>query len=93
MDGFWVVDRQGCLLEVNETYCRIRGYSAQKLIGMSLSDLEVNETSEEVARLPGELRHCAAMLEQRVAKRTAEHGTKQADRHNQGKRSTLAGSH
>ena len=30
MDGFWLVDMAGRLLEVNETYCRISGYTAPR---------------------------------------------------------------
>ena len=49
MDGFWHVDTRGRLLEVNETYCRMSGYSAQELSAMSISDLEVCETADETA--------------------------------------------
>ena len=46
MDGFWVVDMQGCLLEVNDAYCRMSGYSEQELLGMRIPDLDANETEE-----------------------------------------------
>jgi PAS domain S-box-containing protein len=49
MNGFWMADTQARLLEVNETYCRMTGYSAQELLTMRISDLEVNETAEDVA--------------------------------------------
>ncbi len=45
MDGFWLADAQGRLLEVNETYCRMSGYSARELLAMNLSDLEADETT------------------------------------------------
>jgi PAS domain S-box-containing protein len=48
MDGFWMVDMQGNLLEVNETYCRMSGYSAQELLTMSILDLEVSESTDEI---------------------------------------------
>jgi PAS domain S-box-containing protein len=52
MDGIWSVDRQGRLIEVNETYCRMSGYSMQELLGMSITDLEANETVDNtVARI------------------------------------------
>ncbi|MEI6501394.1 MAG: PAS domain S-box protein, partial [Armatimonadota bacterium] len=44
MDGFWLVDVQGRLLEVNETYCRMSGYGEQELLAMSILDLEATET-------------------------------------------------
>ena len=49
MDGFWLADTQGRLLEVNEAYCRMSGYSAQELLTMSVSNLEVLETADDVA--------------------------------------------
>ena len=39
MDGFWLTDLQGNLLEVNETYCRMSGYSKQELLAMKIADL------------------------------------------------------
>ena len=44
MDGFWLVDHQGRLVEVNETYCQMSGFSAQELLTMCISDLESAET-------------------------------------------------
>jgi PAS domain S-box-containing protein len=48
-DGFWLVDLRGRLLEVNEAYCRMSGYSARELLAMSIPDLEALETPEETA--------------------------------------------
>jgi PAS domain-containing protein len=31
MDGFWIADTHGSLLEVNETYCRMSGYAAAEV--------------------------------------------------------------
>jgi len=49
MDGFWRVDLQGRLLEVNEAYCRMSGYSEQELLAMSIPKLEAVETSADMA--------------------------------------------
>ena len=49
MDGFWMVDKEGCLREVNETYSRMSGYSVQELLGMRIPDLEVAESAADVA--------------------------------------------
>jgi len=49
MDGFWLVDMQGCLLEVNDAYCQMSGYSAQELLAMRISDLETNEPAADTA--------------------------------------------
>ncbi len=47
MEGFGRVDTQGRLLEVNESYCRMSGYSAQELLAMRIPDLEAAETADE----------------------------------------------
>jgi PAS domain S-box-containing protein len=49
MDGFWRADMQGRLIEVNAAYCRMSGYSAQELLTMRISDLEVAETEDDTA--------------------------------------------
>jgi two-component system, sensor histidine kinase and response regulator len=49
LDGFWLVDTQGRLLEVNETYCRMSGYSESELLAMRISDLESAETTDDTA--------------------------------------------
>ena len=43
MDGFWLTDLQGNLLEVNQTYCRMSGYSEQELLTMKIADLMAPE--------------------------------------------------
>jgi PAS domain S-box-containing protein len=48
-DGFWLADLDGLLLDVNEAYCRMSGYSREELLGMTLHDLEAFETPEETA--------------------------------------------
>ena len=49
MDGFWLVDPHGHLLEVNEAYCRVSGYSAQELLAIGIPDLEANGTVSDTA--------------------------------------------
>ena len=49
MDGFWLTDMQGRLLEVNEAYCRMSGYSAQELLARRIPDLEADETDDQTA--------------------------------------------
>jgi PAS domain S-box-containing protein len=48
MDGFWLTDMQGRILEVNETICRMLGYSASELEARNIADLEANETVEDI---------------------------------------------
>ncbi|HKK80602.1 MAG TPA: PAS domain S-box protein, partial [Prolixibacteraceae bacterium] len=49
MDGFWLVDQEGRLLEVNKAYCRMSGYNEKELLKLSISELEASETPEEIA--------------------------------------------
>ncbi|MEE7625235.1 EAL domain-containing protein [Methylobacter sp. Wu8] len=48
-EGFWQVDSEGRLLEVNPTYARLSGYSETELVGMRISELEAQESPEETA--------------------------------------------
>ena len=47
MDGFWLVNMQGRLLEVNNAYCRLSGYTRQELLSMNISELETIESNTE----------------------------------------------
>jgi PAS domain S-box-containing protein len=49
LNGYWLADAQGRLLEVNKTYCRMSGYSAQELLTMRVTDLESIATATETA--------------------------------------------
>ncbi|MBA4374511.1 MAG: hypothetical protein C0402_16800 [Thermodesulfovibrio sp.] len=48
MDGFWLVDAQGRLLEVNEAYCRMSGYSEKELLTLSVPILEAAESAGDI---------------------------------------------
>lgn len=47
MDGFVVIDATGRILEVNQAYCRMSGYTAEELLVMHVHDLEANESEQE----------------------------------------------
>lgn len=49
LDGFWIVDMEGRLLEVNDTYVQLSGYSREELLNMRIPDLEAVERPEETA--------------------------------------------
>ena len=50
MDGFWLTDAQGKILDVNDSYCKLIGYSREELLTMSVADVEAAELPEETAR-------------------------------------------
>jgi len=49
LDAFWVVDKQGRLLEVNAQCSVMYGYSREELLRLSIQDIEANENPAEVA--------------------------------------------
>ena len=50
LDGFWLVDTEGRIIEANQAYCQMSGYSREELIQLSVHDLEARDTAEEVQR-------------------------------------------
>jgi PAS domain S-box-containing protein len=50
MDGFYLVDMEGRILETNDSYCSMIGYSSEELIKMSVKDVEAVETEEVIKK-------------------------------------------
>ncbi|MBI4859408.1 MAG: PAS domain S-box protein [Candidatus Riflebacteria bacterium] len=48
MDGFWQTDCEGRILEVNDAYCQMSGYSEAELLTMSIWALEAVESPDDV---------------------------------------------
>jgi PAS domain S-box-containing protein len=48
-DGYWVADLRGNILEINDAYCRMVGYSRAELLNMKIGDVEAAESSKDVA--------------------------------------------
>ena len=46
-DGYWRVDGEGWLREVNDAYCQMSGYSREELLQMRVPQLEAKEKSLE----------------------------------------------
>jgi PAS domain S-box-containing protein len=49
LDGFYLVGAHGKLLQVNDAYCAMSGYTRPELLQMSVADVECGESPEEVA--------------------------------------------
>lgn len=48
-DGFWMVNAKGQILEVNESFLNMTGYSRDELMQMSVADIDVMESPDMVA--------------------------------------------
>lgn len=48
-DGFWMLDRDGTILSVNDTLCRLTGYDRAELVGRNVRGIEAAETAAETA--------------------------------------------
>lgn len=47
-DGYWYFDGEGKLLDVNDTYCQMSGYSRDELLHMRIDELEGGESHERL---------------------------------------------
>ncbi|MBS4030691.1 MAG: PAS domain S-box protein [Clostridiales bacterium] len=50
LNGFLTTDVRGHILNVNDEYCRLIGYSREDLLTMQIQDVEAQETPEETAQ-------------------------------------------
>ena len=49
-DGFWIVGSDGRILETNNAYCELSGYTRDELLAMSVTDVDAAESAEYFAR-------------------------------------------
>jgi PAS domain S-box-containing protein len=65
-DGFWVLDPEGRIIEVNQAYCRMSGYTQDELLRMHIRDLNAAETPDETAeRIKRVIRNGSELFETR----------------------------
>ena len=50
VDGFWVTDAEENILQVNDAYCKMSGYSRDELLSMRIYNMEVNDREEITKR-------------------------------------------
>jgi len=48
-DGYWLVDKNGRILDTNAAYCDMTGFPREKVINHAISDFELVETPKETA--------------------------------------------
>jgi len=70
LDGFWLVDRSGHLLQVNNAYCEMSGYSERELLEKAIADVEAEESHEGVSS------HLEKILQQGFDRFVSRHRTK-----------------
>jgi len=50
IDGFWITDKKGRILDVNDAYCKMLGYTRKELLSMNIQDIEALERPQEIAK-------------------------------------------
>lgn len=50
MDCFWLIDTEGRILDMNDAYCQLSGYTREELLNMRIRDVEAQETPEETTQ-------------------------------------------
>ena len=55
IDGFVLLNLQGQLIEVNETYCHMSGYNEQELLQMKINQLEAVEKNDAIGKHIGKI--------------------------------------
>ncbi len=56
IDGFWITDFFGRILDANESVCRMLGYARTELIGMNIRDIDADESPNEIAARTREMK-------------------------------------
>ena len=66
-DGFLMFDNATCIVDTNEAYCQMVGYTREEVLNLCIADIEAVEDAAEVAR------HVAEIQRQGYAKFESRH--------------------
>lgn len=58
MDGFWIADMSGQILEVNQAYCKMTGYRQDEVLQMKISDLDYRESPAQTEEHIEKVHNC-----------------------------------
>jgi two-component system, NtrC family, sensor kinase len=50
LDGFCIINLEGKFLEVNDSYCRMTGYTQEELLKMSIKDIEASQNPQQISQ-------------------------------------------
>lgn len=63
-DGFWVLNSEGKMVEVNDAYCAMSGYTRDEILGLTVADLDAQEApAETAARIQRVIQHGGEVFE------------------------------
>jgi PAS domain S-box-containing protein len=46
-DGFWVVNMSGQMVDINDVYCKMIGYTKDEFLKLTINDIDIEEKPEE----------------------------------------------
>ena len=46
-DGFWIINSKGYIIDVNDTYCKMSGFSRDEILQMKIKDQDALESEED----------------------------------------------
>lgn len=73
LDGYWLVDHEGRLLDVNESAAAMLGYAREAMIGLSVKDIDTIDTPDEIrARTERMLKSGGERFESKHRKQSGE---------------------
>lgn len=50
MDGFWIIDLNGKLIDVNEVAHKMLGYTREEILKLNVTDIELKENAEQIQK-------------------------------------------
>lgn len=73
LDGFFISDLKGKIFEVNDSYCKMVGYSRDEMLNMRIFDIEASEDAEAIRE------HISVVLEKGRDRFESRHRHKNGD--------------